>query len=92
MAQPGNVTGGLPHGGDVTYSENLARRIVRDVYAFTSGKPMEWVPVETIARRLSLSDEVMVNQSIELARRKGWLDFAGGHSICLTEEGRRMAR
>ncbi len=34
----------------------------------------------------------MVSQAVELARRKGWLDFAGGHSICLTEEGQRMAR
>jgi len=49
-------------------------------------------PVETITRRLSLSDEAMTDQAIELARRKGWLDYAGGHSICLTEEGRRMAR
>lgn len=72
--------------------ENLSRRIVRDVYAATAGKPMEWVPVETITRRMMLNDEVMVGAAIELARRKGWLDFAGGHSICLTEEGRRMAR
>jgi len=72
--------------------DNISRRIVRDVYAFTRGAPMQWVPVETIARRLSLSDEAMTGQAIELARRKGWLDYAGGHSICLTEEGRRMAR
>jgi len=72
--------------------DGLSRRIVRDVYAFTRGKPMQWTPVETIARRLALSDEVMTGQAIELARRKGWLNFAGGHSICLTEEGRRMAR
>lgn len=72
--------------------ENLSRRIVRDVYASTAGKLMQWVPVESITRRMALSDEVMVGQAIELARRKGWLDFAGGHSICLTEEGRRMAR
>jgi hypothetical protein len=70
----------------------LARRIVRDTYVFTRGTPMQWVTVQTIARRLSLSDEVMIDRAIQLARRKGWLDFAGGHSICLTEEGRRMAR
>jgi len=72
--------------------DNLSRRIVRDVYAFTRGKPMQWVPVKAIVRRLSLSDDAMTAQAIELARRKNWLDFAGGHSICLTEEGRRMAR
>jgi Mn-dependent DtxR family transcriptional regulator len=71
---------------------NLSRRIVREVYAYTAGRPMRWAPVQTIARRLSLSDEAMTGQAIELARRKGWLDYAGGHSICLTEEGRRMAR
>jgi hypothetical protein len=70
----------------------LSRRIVRDAYVFTRGTPMQWVTVQTIARRLSLSDEVMIDRAIQLARRNGWLDFAGGHSICLTEEGRRMAR
>ena len=72
--------------------ENLSRRIVRDVYALTAGKPMLWVPVETITCRVALGDEDMVSQAIELVRRKCWLDFAGGHSICLTNEGRRMAR
>jgi hypothetical protein len=67
-------------------SEDLSRRIVRDISAFIHGGPTEWVPVETIARGLVLGYKVMIDQAIELARRKGGLNFAGVHSICLAVE------
>jgi len=32
---------------------SLARKIVRDMHIYTRGRPMHWVPMDTVMRRLS---------------------------------------
>ncbi len=74
----------------MTGIETLARRLVRDVFHYTGGKPMRWVSVGSVAHRMMEIDANAVLESIELARAKGWLNVEGDHTVCLTEAGRRM--
>lgn len=70
--------------------DTMARRLVRELYAYTGGRPLQWAPLNTIARRLVLDDQT-ANVIAQNAADKDWLLFEGGHSICLTEAGRRIA-
>lgn len=70
----------------------LAHRIVRDVAYYTRGKAILWVPVQTIAHRLMLRDEAVLDQALEFAHAKGWVDVEGGHSVCLTAAGQSFLK
>jgi hypothetical protein len=71
-------------------TETLARRLVRNVFQYTGGRPMRWVSVGSVAHRMMEIDADAVLKSVELARAKGWLNVEGGHSVCLTDVGRRL--
>jgi hypothetical protein len=73
-------------------SETLARWIVRDLAIYARGRTMQWVPVSTITRRLTLRDEARVSKALERARANGWLEVEGGHSICLPVQDRKPAK
>ena len=74
-----------------TCTAALARRIVHDLHAYGAGRPGQWASLNTITRRLQLDDELATDAAVELAAKRGWLEELGGHSIRLTDAGRRLA-
>ena len=70
----------------------IARRVVRDIMIYTRGLKMRWVPLETVARRLALTDAKAMSAALELAEAKGWLTVKDGESLCLTDAGRQFAK
>ena len=69
--------------------ENLARRIVREIWAFTGGYAGRWAMVNSIARRLLLRDPKEVAGAIALAKERGWIEVEM-HSVRLTQAGRSL--
>ena len=65
-------------------TEKLARHIVASLYDATGGKPQQWRSLAGI------SETTETKAAVQLAVDRGWLLIQGGHSICLTDEGRRM--
>lgn len=72
-----------------TKAETMALCIVRDVHEYTGGRQQNWAPLETIVRRLVLTDEAVIVDALALGVDRGWLLVEGGHSVALTDEGRR---
>lgn len=70
--------------------QTLARRIVRDVWAYTGGQAGRWAMLHSIARRLVLRDQEQVDRAVRLANEKGWLELEGLHSVRLTQAGRSL--
>lgn len=63
--------------------ETLALHIMRALYDATAGRPMQW-------RSLAgLSDVAETREAVQWAVDRGWLLVEGGHSVALTDEGRR---
>ena len=62
--------------------ETRAHLLVRLLYSSTSGRPMRW-PL-----RLNLDDVTV--KAIAFAVDRGWLLVEDGHSICLTDEARKL--
>jgi hypothetical protein len=69
----------------------LARRIVGAVQTYTGGEPQRWARVNTIATIVMVSDDDVLHAALQIAVDQGWLLMEGGHSVCLTDEGRRLA-
>ena len=82
---------GLPFGSSFLRSlrygetDHLARRLCRELYEFTDGRPMEW------CKAVGGSS---LNMILEHAVQHGWLivDDRDSSMCCLTEEGRRLVR
>jgi hypothetical protein len=72
--------------------ESLARRIVLDMMIYTRGQLRRWVPVQTIERRLELTDEKVTDAALTVAIEKGWLLLKADHSIGLTDSGRKLTK
>jgi hypothetical protein len=73
-----------------TRYETTARRIVRDLRAYTGGDMSRWALVHSIARRLVLRDNDLIDRAIIHACERGWIEMQGLHSVKLTDEGRRL--
>jgi hypothetical protein len=73
-----------------TRYETTARRIVRDLQAYTGGDMNRWAMVHSIARRLMLRDQDLIDRAIVHAHERGWIEIQGLHSVKLTDEGRRL--
>ena len=71
-------------------NETLARRFVRDVWAYTGGQAGRWAMVHSIARRLVLRNPEEVDRAVTLAKANGWLESADSHSVRLTDAGRAL--
>jgi predicted transcriptional regulator len=71
-------------------NQSVARRIARDLLAYTGGDTSRWVMVHSIARRLVLRDQEEVDRAMAFAREHGWVELQGMHRIKLTDEGRRL--
>lgn len=65
-------------------TEKLARHIAASLYETTAGRPQQWRSLAGI------SESNLTEAAVQLAVDRGWLLIEGGHSICLTDAGRRL--
>jgi hypothetical protein len=69
-------------------STNRARRFCQALGDLSERRPLRWRMLVSVADRLGVSwddAEAAANE----AAAEGWLTIQGGHSVCLTEEGRQ---
>lgn len=67
----------------------MALRLLVAAQKATAHKhPGSWVTTYDVADRLGLND---VGDAVRLAAANGWLEVEGGHSVRLTDAGRRLA-
>jgi hypothetical protein len=67
--------------------ETLARHIVQALALVSAGRPQVWRSVDELTDTIAGAEA-----AVQLAAEKGWVLIEGGHSVCLTEEGRRLAK
>ena len=67
----------------------LATRLCRALKDDTAGRPMQWRAIDKLAPRCRLPRAVAA-EAATFAEQQGWLTIEGGHSVCLTEAGRRL--
>lgn len=65
--------------------EKLARHIVNSMYETTGGRPQQWRSLAGI------SETAETKAAVQLAVDRGWLLIEGGHSVCLTDAGRKLS-
>lgn len=65
-------------------TETLALHLMRQLYDSTTGRPMQWRSLAGI------SEGGETQEAVQLAVDRGWLLVEGGHSVCLTDAGRRV--
>jgi hypothetical protein len=63
-------------------TESLALQLVRGLYDATDGLPQQWRVLEEL--------EAPTMDAIMYAMTRGWVIIEAGHSICLTDAGRRL--
>jgi hypothetical protein len=67
--------------------EMVAVAMLIKLYAATGGRPQQWRAVDLILQKAEHVD------ALRLAIERGWIEVArGGHSVCLTERGVRVAK
>jgi ribosomal protein S25 len=73
------------------YNETLARRIVAEVDHVTAGRPIRWVTLQQVARRLKIHHSSAM-AAIRIAVNGGWLIAEGSppHSVCRISAGRAL--
>ncbi|WP_289294539.1 hypothetical protein [uncultured Reyranella sp.] len=67
-----------------TDAEKIALQVMRALFNATGGRPQQWRALAEI------SDTAEAHEAVQLAVDRGWLLVEGGHSICLTDTGRRL--
>lgn len=65
-------------------TETLARHLVADLYRSTDGRPGQWRMVGGLSGATA--------EAIHLAVERGWMLCERGHSVALTDEGRRLVK
>jgi hypothetical protein len=65
-------------------AESLALQLVGALYNSTDGLPQQWRMLEEL--------DGATNSAAIYAFTRGWIIIEGGHSICLTDAGRRLVR
>lgn len=76
----------MPHDKPVDW---MARRLLVAAQKATAHKnPGSWLITYDVADSLGLND---VGNAVRLAAANGWLEVEGGHSVRLTDAGRRLA-
>lgn len=76
----------------LTPAASLARKIVRDLHIYTRGRPMHWVPMDTVMRRLALKAGATTEAAFSHATSHGWLELKDPQGACLTTAGRRLTK
>ena len=63
-------------------TETLALHLVRVLYEATGSQPQQWHVLAAV--------DGMTADAIVFAATRGWVLVEAGHSICLTDAGRRL--
>ena len=63
-------------------TRELARYVLRVIHAATDGQPRRWTMLSGIHGATA--------GAVLYAVEQGWIELQGNHSVCLTEEGRRL--
>ncbi len=63
--------------------ETQALRLVDQVHSATGGRPQQW--------RSLMGLSGATDEAVQHAVDQGWVIVEGGHSVCLTDEGRQRA-
>ena len=63
-------------------TRELARHVTRAVYESADGQPRRWRMLSGISGATQMA--------VLYAKEQGWIELEGGHSACLTEEGRKL--
>lgn len=71
-------------------AEIQARRLVKEAYEYTAGRPRIWVSVDRLARRLRMDDAATLEAALTAAEASGWLITDGSESLCLTDAGHSL--
>ena len=66
-----------------------ARRFVSALGDLSDRHPQRWRMLDTVAKRLGVPWDDAEGAAKEAAA-EGWLTIEGGHSVCLTDAGRRL--
>jgi len=71
----------------------LADKLRDDVYKVTAGQPMKWIMVGELGLRHPHTAPATLDAALALAIGNGWMTGEGKpvHSVCLTDDGRRLA-
>jgi hypothetical protein len=70
-------------------ADRKVRRLLSAAQKATAHKtPGSWVMTDDVADSLGLND---VGDAVRVAAAKGWVEIEGGHSVRLTDAGRRLA-
>jgi hypothetical protein len=64
-----------------------ARRFCKALNTDMGGRPMHWRSIVPVADRAGVDDPTA---AIAAAVEQGWLEVEGGHSVYLTDAGRRL--
>ena len=68
----------------------LAIRFCKALAADTGTRPMQWRSIVPIGIRARIRDEKERSAVVAHAVAAGWLEVEGGHSVMLTDAGRRL--
>lgn len=71
-------------------AEIQARRIVKEAYEYTGGRPRMWVSVDRVAQRLRIDDIAALEAALIVAEANGWIVTEGSESLCLTGAGHSL--
>lgn len=64
--------------------------MVLDLQAFTGGDTGRWSMVHSIAGRLALGDQDLIDRAVVYAHECGWIEIQGFHSVKLTDKGQHL--
>lgn len=67
-----------------------ATRLCKALQVDTANKPMAWRALSTMAVRARIRDPKAVVAAVTIAVQNEWLLVQDGHSIALTEAGRKL--
>ncbi len=71
--------------------QQLAFRLVIELYRATSGRAMTQIDVDLITRIAGIPHD-HCDQAVAFAVEFGLVEVVGGDRICLTDQGRRLLR
>jgi hypothetical protein len=72
------------------FQEALAIRFCKALGADTAGKPMQWRSIKSIGARCRIRAPAELEKIVAHAVKAGWLEVQDGHSVMLTDAGRRL--
>jgi hypothetical protein len=70
--------------------DSLAIRFCKALGDDTARRPMQWRAIGPIAIRARIRDAADQARVVDHAVKAGWIEVQDGHSVALTDAGRRL--